>query len=29
MYDLPAIGKIPLLNVLGEGNSGVAIDRNV
>ena len=29
MQDLPAIGKIPLLDVLGEGNGSVAINRNV
>src|SRR5882757_4225172 len=29
MQDLPAIRKIPLINVLGEGNRGVTIDRNI
>jgi hypothetical protein len=29
MQDLPAIRKIPLLNIFGEGNGSVAIDRNI
>jgi len=29
MYDLPAIGKIPLLDVLSEGNGSLAIDGDV
>lgn len=29
MQDLPAIGKIPLLDILSESNRSVAVDRNV
>jgi len=29
MQNLPAIGKIPLLDVLSESNGSVAIDRDV
>jgi hypothetical protein len=29
MQDLPAIRKVPLLNVLGEGDGSVAIDGNI
>jgi hypothetical protein len=29
MQDLPAVRKIPLLDILGEGNGSVAINRNI
>jgi hypothetical protein len=29
MQDLPTIRKVPLLDILGEGDGGVAIDGNI